>query len=87
MIMKMKILTRFLIIAVVLLTSSCGTSSPYLVYDGDVYLSGKKVYENVNILDKQTPNEIFFYDKNKNGHLLMGDVVVKNTSDTVYVKR
>ena len=53
------------------------TSKPYLRF----------VYENVKVLDKQTPNEIFFYDQKKNGHLLMGDIVVKNTSDTVYVKR
>ena len=71
---------------IILFAMSCSTSY-YLSYNGDVYLSGKEVYKDVQVLDKQIPNEIFFYDQKRTGHLLMGDVSVKSTSDTVYVKK
>lgn len=73
------------IIILVLLLSSC--SSPYFVYHGDIYLSGKELYKDVQVLDKGIPNEIFFYDKKLNGHLLIGDISIKSKGDTIYVKR
>lgn len=76
---------KILFVILLILLSSC--SNPYyLVYRGDIYLDNEHLYTDVLVLDKQKENEIFFYDSSRTGHLLMGNVSVKNCTDTTSVK-
>lgn len=50
-------------------------------------MNDEKLGENVLVFDKQKENELFFYDLSKKGHFLMGNITVKNCTDTTIVKR
>ena len=50
-------------------------------------MDDEKLGENVLVFDKQKENELFFYDLSKTGHFLMGNITVKNCTDTIIVKR
>ena len=75
-----------ILLGLIIILTSC-SSTQYLVYNADVHLNDEKLYTNVLVFDKQVKNEIFFYDSDRKGHLLMGDVSLKNCSDTTIVKR
>ena len=76
---------KYISLFIILLLCSCSTS--YLVYNADVYMDDEKLGENVLVFDKQKENELFFYDSSKTGHFLMGNITVKNCTDTTIVKR
>lgn len=38
-------------------------------------------------MDHQFEDQLFFYDTNRIGHFLVGDITVKNSTDTIIIKK
>lgn len=38
-------------------------------------------------MDHQFEDKLFFYDNNRVGHFLVGDITVKNSTDTTIIKK
>ena len=76
---------KYLIALVItLLIYSCST--PYMVYTADVYLADKRLCKDAVVRDYGTPGKLFFYDNNHIGHYIVGEITVKNSTDTVFIK-
>lgn len=72
------------LISLLFLCSSCST---ILVYSGDVYQANECISRNALIMDHQFEDQLFFYDTNRIGHFLVGDITVKNSTDTIIIKK
>lgn len=57
------------------------------MYSGDVYQANKCISKNASIIDYQEDGKLFFYDPKGIGHLLIGEIEVKNSTDTLSIKR
>ena len=80
-------MNKIIFILFVIILCSCSPTRYYLVYNADVYLDDKNIYNNVLVFDQQKENEIFFYDESRTGHLLMGNVSLKNCTDTTIIRK
>ena len=75
---------RYLALIVLFLLTSCST--PYMTYTADVYLSEQQLCKNAVIKDYGVPGHLFFYDNDRVGHFIIGDITIKNSTDTTFIK-
>ena len=57
-----------------------------MTYTADVYLSEQQLCKNAVIKDHGVPGQLFFYDNDRVGHFIIGDITIKNSTDTTFVK-
>lgn len=74
-----------ILIVAVLILNSCATT--VLMYSGDVYQANECISRNASIIDYQEDGKLFFYDPKGIGHLLIGEIEVRNSTDTLSIKR
>lgn len=57
-----------------------------MTYTADVYLSKQQLCKNAVIKDHGVPGQLFFYDNDRVGHFIIGDIIIKNSTDTTFIK-
>lgn len=57
-----------------------------MTYTADVYLSEQQLCKNAVIKDHGVPGQLFFYDNDRVGHFIIGDISIKNSTDTTFIK-